>query len=129
MMGMAGPGRPIHHAHHLWAACPQEAPHQQRGEDEEGDVEPGRVVPTDRGFDHASVVFRWNEAKRGEDQLYDPMAKAISSARMTASIIRCSRASTSPMITQLCRRERLNDPALHHCAAAALTGHIAQFAS
>lgn len=46
--GVAVIWRSPHHRHHGAAPGSQEAPHQDRGDDEENDVEPGRVVPGDR---------------------------------------------------------------------------------
>src|SRR5438132_1446007 len=52
-----GFGRPVHHPQHFRAAGLQESPHQHGRENQEGDVEPGRVVPLNGRFHNARVAF------------------------------------------------------------------------
>src|SRR5258708_6135074 len=54
-MGVLHCGRSVHHAQHREAAGFQEPPYQQARENEKGDVEPGRVVPSDGSLNDVSV--------------------------------------------------------------------------
>src|ERR1700738_1629789 len=71
MMSMAGLGRPILHPHTPNPAGSQEAPNEQAGDGEKGDVEPRRVVPRDGGLDHPCMALRRDEAESTETHLDD----------------------------------------------------------
>ena len=71
MMSMAGLGRPIHHPQHRKPAGSQEAPNEQAGKGEKGDVEPRRVVPGDGGLEHPGVTPGRDETETAEDDLDD----------------------------------------------------------
>src|ERR1700730_6146088 len=70
-MSMAVHGRPIHHPQHPKPAGSQEAPNEQAGKGEKGDVEPRRVVPRDGGLDHPRMALRRDETESAENYLYD----------------------------------------------------------
>src|SRR5258708_20589603 len=58
-------------AEHREAACMEEAPNQHGRENEKGDVEPGRVIPSDGGLNHARVALCRDETEGTEDQFHD----------------------------------------------------------
>src|SRR5258708_27584087 len=63
--------RLVHHAQDREAACMEEAPNQHGRENEKGDVEPGRVIPSDGGLNHARVALCRDETEGTEDQFHD----------------------------------------------------------
>src|SRR5260370_4401653 len=69
LMGVPQRSGCFHHAQHRWTAGFQETPNQEASENEEGYIEPRRVVPGDGGLNHARVTLRWDETKRAEYQL------------------------------------------------------------
>jgi hypothetical protein len=71
MMSMAGLGRSIHHPQHPKPASSQEAPNEQAGKGEKGDVEPRRVVPRDGGLDDPRMALRRDETETDETHLDD----------------------------------------------------------
>src|SRR5262249_12793774 len=76
---MDSPGRlvlclhwPVHHLQHLGTTSLQEPPQENSGQEQEGDVEPRRVVPGDcRRLDHLCVMLTWNETSNSEYALHD----------------------------------------------------------
>ena len=73
--------RHLHHSQHRdTAAAPEVAPDENRGEDEEEDVEDGRVVPGDRRLDDLRVSLGRDEAEALEDELDDQRRRRPSSA-------------------------------------------------
>jgi hypothetical protein len=62
LMRVSRAGRPVHHSQHCGATSLQKAPNKVRGEYEEGDIEPGRVVPYHRCLNDLCCVLRWDEA-------------------------------------------------------------------
>src|SRR6516164_6620665 len=65
------PGRLVHHTQHFRPTSFEEAPHQKRRQTEERDVEPGRVIPSDGGFDHPCLALRRDKREAVKDQLDD----------------------------------------------------------
>ena len=70
-MRVSRAGRPVHHPQHFGAAGLQKTPNKTRGEYEEGDIEPCRVIPCDRCLDDLGCALHWDEAENGEDRLDD----------------------------------------------------------
>ena len=61
-------GGAAHHVHHRQSARREEPRDQYGGDDQEGDVEPGGVVPRDRRLHHRGVALLWNETRCAEEQ-------------------------------------------------------------
>src|SRR5882724_2204978 len=69
LMRLPHRGGHVHHAQHRGAAGFQEPPNQQACENEKGDVEPARVIPSDGGLNDASVPLCRDKTEGPEYQL------------------------------------------------------------
>lgn len=62
--------RVTHHPKHSRAAGAQEPPDQTSGNQQENDVQDGRVVPLDRGCQYLGVAAGRDEVKQREEAFY-----------------------------------------------------------